>query len=122
MRDPNECHECGFPSPTHRVADCKGGLDLELVEVAQRFPVGMRVRYWPASSQPEFVVTTVRTEPWRLGHGRIVLSLDGRSGGVRVSNVAPVDEPEPTEDDMREALVGLLGRMGNRSLTVESGS
>lgn len=74
------------------------GIDAELQEVACRFPVGRPVRFYPVAGHPDAEETKVRSEPWRLGHGEIVVKIDGRTGGVLVDHlellpIAPLQAP-----------------------------
>lgn len=53
-------------------------------------PVGTAVRYWPiyppiAGVPP--VDTRTRSEAWALGHGAVVVKIEGRTGGVALSHV-----------------------------------
>lgn len=53
-------------------------------------PVGTRVRYWPIYPPIESVPpidTTTRSEAWTLGDGSVVVSIVGKTGGVRLSHV-----------------------------------
>lgn len=36
------------------------------------------------------VITTTRSEPWQLGHGTWVVSLEGRAGGYALDRVTPI--------------------------------
>ncbi|MEO2039733.1 MAG: hypothetical protein ABGW90_13730 [Martelella sp.] len=56
-------------------------------------PIGARVRYYPVAGQPEFEEATIRSEPWVLGHGAVVIAITGRAGGVSVEHIERVDEP-----------------------------
>jgi hypothetical protein len=70
--------------------------DQVLDDVAKLIPVGTRVTYYPIMPPEPFepgIITTVRSEPWRLGHGAIVVKVNGRSGGVLVSHL----RAEPSE-------------------------
>lgn len=54
------------------------------------YPVGTTVRYWPvyppvANIPP--VDTTTRSEAWTLGDGSVVVSIAGKTGGVRLSHI-----------------------------------
>ena len=56
---------------------------MTLEEIANKFPVGTPVRYFPMGDDiGEHVDTVVRSEPWTLGQGDIVIKVDGKSGGV----------------------------------------
>lgn len=94
--DENACRECGFTNGRHHSIGCAGGDDPELAAVVARYPVGAAVRFWPIAGQSTVEVSRVRSEPWRLGHGTIVLMIEGRTGGVAVSHLAPADG-EPVE-------------------------
>lgn len=53
-------------------------------------PVGTPVRYWPVYPPHEGIPpldTTTRSEAWVLGHGAVVVSVVGISGGVLLSHV-----------------------------------
>lgn len=62
-------------------------IDPELQEVARRFPIDQRVRFYPIAGEIDHVVTAIRSEPWRLGHGQIVIKIIGRTGGVHVGHL-----------------------------------
>ena len=65
--------------------------DPELDEVALRFPIDQRVRYYPIAGETDHVVTAIRSKPWRLGHGAIVIKVFGRAGGVHVGHLEPIE-------------------------------
>ncbi len=54
----------------------------KIANVAKDFPIGTHVRYFSILGRPEFEPAVVRSEPWALGHGAIVVSITGRAGGV----------------------------------------
>lgn len=62
-------------------------MDPELAAVAQRFPIGARVRFFPIAGESASVTGTIRSAPWRLGHGAIVIKITGRTGGVHVGHL-----------------------------------
>lgn len=51
------------------------------------FPIGARVLYRPVMGWPEQEETVVRSAPWALGHGAIVVKVEGRTGGVSVDHL-----------------------------------
>jgi len=65
----------------------------DLEQTAQRFPIGQRVEYRPIADLNHVVETTVRSEPWRLGHGAIVVKVRGIAGGVSTApeHLKPID-------------------------------
>lgn len=55
---------------------------------------------WPAGSEIELVndfgkveATRTRSEAWQLGHGAIVVLVEGRTGGYDLSRIIPVARP-----------------------------
>lgn len=50
-------------------------------------PIGTPVRYFPIKGCSDSIVTKTRSEAWELGHGEVVVKVDGRSGGVCVSHL-----------------------------------
>jgi hypothetical protein len=75
--------------------------DLELAQWAQRHPVGTRVRYWPVRGYEEFRDSTVRSEPWRLGHGMPIVKIEGTAGGVAIDHLRALPD-EPSVQEIRE--------------------
>lgn len=69
--------------------------DEELALSNARFPVGTPVRYWPVLGEPEYVDSVTRTPVWRLGHGRMVVSIDGKTGGLALDHIELI-EPIPS--------------------------
>jgi biotin operon repressor len=55
---------------------------MSLQEVAKTFPIGQPVRFYPVAGEPEFETAIVRSKPWQLGSGAIVVKITGRAGGV----------------------------------------
>lgn len=60
---------------------------MKLDEAARRFPVGSAVRFYPVEGLPDFEDADVRSEPWALGHGQVVVAITGRAGGVAVEHL-----------------------------------
>jgi hypothetical protein len=56
-------------------------------EAILAFPVGQKVAFMPVTGQPFAEEAFVRSEPWLLGHGKVVLKITGRAGGVLVDNL-----------------------------------
>lgn len=55
------------------------------------YPVGTPVRFWllePGNGRG--VATKTRTPAWALGHGAVVVCIEGRSGGVAITHLAPI--------------------------------
>jgi hypothetical protein len=51
-------------------------------EFNERFPIGTPVRFFPIIDEPAHEVTKTRSEAWTLGHGAVVVKVEGRTGGV----------------------------------------
>ena len=52
-----------------------------------RYPIGTPVRYFPIKGQPECRHTKTRSEAWALGHGAIVVKVEGQAGGVSIDHL-----------------------------------
>ncbi|CNJ92591.1 Uncharacterised protein [Yersinia mollaretii] len=55
----------------------------------QKFPIGSRFNYFPVKGIPDSVEVVTRTEAWALGHGAVVVSVNGRVGGVSITHLKP---------------------------------
>lgn len=51
------------------------------------FPVGTPCRYFPVMGEIEHIDTKTRTPAWTLGHGRTVVSVEGKAGGVDITHL-----------------------------------
>jgi hypothetical protein len=51
------------------------------------YPVGTRVVAYPDSRLGRALVTVTRTEAWTLGHGAVVVSVEGYAGGISLTHV-----------------------------------
>ncbi len=57
--------------------------------------IGQKVWYYPIRGESKRYATAVRSEPWALGHGAMVVKVNGIAGGVSVLHLEPRDgEPE----------------------------
>jgi hypothetical protein len=88
------------PSKRTKSLPC-GKLSAE--EWNEKYPVGTPVRYWPVLPHEGVfapIDSTTRTPAWALGHGAVVVSIVGKSGGVALSHIevlpgkAPLSEME----------------------------
>lgn len=55
-----------------------------LDEAILAFPIDQKVAYMPVKGQPFAETTVVRSLPWLLSSGHVVLKVEGRAGGVSV--------------------------------------
>lgn len=56
-------------------------------QASKMFPVGTKVKYFPISNEDKFEETEIRSKAWALGHGELVIKVDGRAGGVAISHL-----------------------------------
>ena len=73
-------------------------MDHMLQGYADLFPIGTPVKFYPISGENRFEECEVRSEPWRLGHGAIVIKVTGRAGGVHVDHIVK----RPTQEKPNE--------------------
>ncbi|MFI8254121.1 hypothetical protein [Streptomyces filamentosus] len=52
-----------------------------------RYPVGTAVVAYPVTRDDEPLRTVTRTPAWTLGHGAPVVSVEGCSGGIRLTHI-----------------------------------
>lgn len=62
-------------------------MKISANEFNEQYEVGQEVAYFPVTGEQEFLQTKTRTPAWELGHGEPVVSVNGRNGGVCLSNV-----------------------------------
>ena len=60
---------------------------MSLDQFSKKYPVGTPVRYFPISTRPDLVPTVIRSEPWELGGGQVVVKIAGRPGGVSIAHI-----------------------------------
>lgn len=56
----------------------------------QKYPVGTRFHYFSVKGIPDSVEVVTRTEAWALGHGAVVVSVNGRAGGLSIEHLKPI--------------------------------
>lgn len=69
------------------------GATSKGLEFARLYSVGTEFYYYPVADEPERDYTKTRSEPWELGHGTVVVLIEGRTGGVLISHLEPVRDP-----------------------------
>jgi hypothetical protein len=60
---------------------------MDAAEFNSKYPVGTFCKYYPITDGDDFIETATRSEAWELGHGEAVVKVEGRSGGVCISNL-----------------------------------
>jgi hypothetical protein len=66
---------------------------LSANEFNRRFPVGTPVDYTPIIGGQERHPTRTRSAAWTLGHGGVVVMVEGFIGGVAIEALHVVEEP-----------------------------
>jgi hypothetical protein len=58
-------------------------------QFAARAPIGTPCIYYPLKpfDRGDGVNTRIRSEPWVLGHGAVVVAIEGRAGGVSIEHL-----------------------------------
>jgi hypothetical protein len=68
-------------------------LEDQIDAARAKFPLGSQVIYTPVFGWPETEESVVRSAPWALGHGGIVLKIEGRAGGVSIKHLSKLVPP-----------------------------
>ncbi len=64
---------------------------MTLQQAQETFPVGTKVKYFPVMGEKAFRECEVRSEPWVLGHGAVVVKVTGMAGGVSVKHLERIE-------------------------------
>lgn len=79
-------------------------LTPELIasQFAAGAPIGTECTYYPIKPfrREEAFKTKIRSEPWVLGHGAVVVAVEGKTGGVSIEHITFETRPAggATED------------------------
>ncbi|WP_281928539.1 hypothetical protein [Roseibium album] len=63
---------------------------MGLAQAEREFPLGTKVRYFPLAGCKHFTEHTIRSQPWELGHGQVVVLITFKSGGVAVEHLQKI--------------------------------
>lgn len=69
----------------------------------QKYPVGSCFHYFSIKGIPDSVEVVTRTEAWALGHGDVVVSVNGRAGGLHIEHMKPIaiaDIPQQKNEEL----------------------
>lgn len=62
--------------------------NLTIEQFNKLYPLGTKVKYYPVRSfKNEFILTTITTTAWKLGHGAAVVGLACGAGGYSFDNI-----------------------------------
>lgn len=65
------------------------GRKMTEQEFAAAAPIGTQCTYYPTKpfAADEAIHSTIRSKPWTLGHGAVVVAIEGRAGGVSIEHI-----------------------------------
>lgn len=63
---------------------------MSLAHAEREFPVGTKVRYFPIAGCKNYTEHTIRSHPWELGHGQVVVLVTFKTGGVSVDHLQKI--------------------------------
>jgi hypothetical protein len=61
--------------------------EMDVDRAKEVFPIGKHVNYYPVWGDENHIECEIRSEPWALGHGTIVVKVTGLAGGVSISHL-----------------------------------
>lgn len=64
-----------------------GKQKMTAEQASEMYPVGTKVRYYPVAGENNYEESVVRSSAWALGHGELVVKINGRAGGVAISHL-----------------------------------
>lgn len=88
----HNCQACRTGMGEHICGRLHSTLQMRFDNFAQDYPVGTQVRYYPVAGDDRFELTTIRSVPWELGHGQLVVMVDGKAGGVSIDHIRPASD------------------------------
>lgn len=77
---------------------------MSAAEFNAKFPVGSEFDYCSVRGGAEVsppLATKTRSEAWTLGHGAVVVACDGKTGGLDITHLKPVEIKAPAEPMLR---------------------
>lgn len=60
-------------------------------QFTRAYPTGTPAKYWPVKGDNRFIETAIRSEAWTLGHGAVVVKVEGVTGCVDISHLVLPD-------------------------------
>jgi|GEM_PF-1940314 len=61
--------------------------DMTAESFSAAYPTGTPCRYFPVAGELAHQKTTIRSGAWSLGHGAVVVKIDGVAGGVDIHHL-----------------------------------
>jgi len=62
---------------------------MNIKEFSEKYTIGTSIRYYSIMGLKNFKETVIRSDPWALGNGEIVVKIGGVSGGVSIGHIKP---------------------------------
>lgn len=64
--------------------------EMIAADFAKAAPIGTECLYYPLKPfiRANAQRTKIRSQPWVLGHGAVVVKVEGRAGGVLIEHIA----------------------------------
>lgn len=66
---------------------------MNIEQTKNHFPIGTKVYFYPIKGTSVAEKTEVRSAPWELGHGEVVVKVKGKAGGVSVDHLEAIYQP-----------------------------
>jgi len=76
-------------------------IGLSAEAFAAKAPIGTPIKYYPIAGEEFFVHSKVRSEPWNLGHGALVVLIEDRTGCVDVTHIEIMEAVNDDVSDLR---------------------
>ena len=63
--------------------------EMICAQFAAQAPIGTPCRYYPVKpfDARDAIDSKIRSEPWVLGHGAVVVAIEGKAGGVSIEHI-----------------------------------
>lgn len=61
--------------------------DMSVDAFNDTYAIGTACRYYPVAGDSEHLKTRTRSEAWALGHGAVVVKVEGKAGGVDINHL-----------------------------------
>lgn len=61
--------------------------DMSVDAFNDTYAVGTACRYYPVAGDSKHLKTRTRSEAWALGHGAVVVKVEGKAGGVDINHL-----------------------------------
>lgn len=77
--------EAVWRSIRYPVVAIEPGLSVDAFN--DTYAIGTACRYYPVAGDSKHLKTRTRSEAWALGHGAVVVKVEGKAGGVDINHL-----------------------------------